>query len=52
MTQEMVAGRFRGRGAVVFVHTGGAFGLFPQRDAFGFATTPAGCGADEGSKLR
>lgn len=34
---ELAAGRFGASGDVVFVHTGGIFGLFPQRHAFDFS---------------
>lgn len=34
MLQELQAGRFGEEGDLVFVHTGGIFGLFPQREAF------------------
>ncbi len=33
-TQELQAGRFDDSNDVVFIHTGGVFGLFPQRDQF------------------
>lgn len=35
MLEEIRAGRFGKRGTVAFIHTGGVFGLFPQREAFG-----------------
>jgi len=35
MLAEIEAGRFEGCRDIVFVHTGGIFGLFPQRDGFG-----------------
>ncbi|XOV88765.1 MAG: 1-aminocyclopropane-1-carboxylate deaminase/D-cysteine desulfhydrase [Pseudomonadota bacterium] len=31
---EISAGRFRGAADIVFIHTGGIFGLFPQRNQF------------------
>ena len=34
MLQEINAGRFNAHKDIVFVHTGGVFGLFPQRDGF------------------
>ncbi len=37
MLQELEAGRF-GEGDIVFIHTGGVFGLFPQRQSFSFLT--------------
>ena len=37
MLEEIRAGRFEGRRDIVFVHTGGIFGLFPQRGNFAFA---------------
>ncbi len=36
MLEQMEAGRFAGIEDIVFVHTGGIFGLFPQRDRFAF----------------
>jgi D-cysteine desulfhydrase len=33
---ELQRGRFGADGDVVFIHTGGIFGLFPQRDRFSF----------------
>ena len=36
MLREIEAGRFAGCRDIVFLHTGGIFGLFPQRGAFGF----------------
>ena len=40
MLQELQVGRFDDRDDVIFVHTGGLFGLFPQRASFGFAQEP------------
>jgi D-cysteine desulfhydrase len=34
LLQELQAGRFDDSNDVVFIHTGGVFGLFPQRDQF------------------
>ena len=34
MLAEIAEGRFEGSRDIVFVHTGGIFGLFPQRDGF------------------
>jgi len=34
MLDEIAAGRFEGVRDIVFMHTGGIFGLFPQRDGF------------------
>ncbi len=36
MLQELRAGRFDDSNDVVFIHTGGVFGLFPQRDQFSY----------------
>ena len=36
LTQEILKGRFKTTDNVVFLHTGGMFGLFPQREQFGF----------------
>lgn len=36
MLQEIDTGRFEGVRDIVFVHTGGIFGVFPQRQGFGF----------------
>ena len=36
LTQELQRGRFDNSEDVVFIHTGGVFGLFPQRDQFQF----------------
>ncbi len=36
MLQEIGSGRFDDRRDIIFVHTGGIFGLFPQRDQFDF----------------
>ena len=38
MLREIEQGRFSGCEDIVFVHTGGIFGLFPQRSQFGFAS--------------
>jgi len=37
MLEELSAGRFDDCEDIVFVHTGGLFGVFPQRAGFGFA---------------
>ena len=34
MLQEIKAGRFQDRQDIIFLHTGGIFGLFPQREEF------------------
>jgi D-cysteine desulfhydrase len=34
LVAEIATGRFDGRRDIVFVHTGGIFGLFPQRAGF------------------
>jgi D-cysteine desulfhydrase len=34
MLQEIEAGRFEGCKDIVFLHTGGIFGIFPQRSQF------------------
>ena len=36
MLQEIDKGRFSGATDMVFIHTGGVYGNFPQRDQFGF----------------
>lgn len=36
LASEITAGRFACGESVLFIHTGGMFGLFPQRDGFGF----------------
>ena len=41
LTQELKAGRFGSSGDIVFVHTGGTFGLFPQKRELQ-AAMPAG----------
>jgi D-cysteine desulfhydrase len=40
MLREIEAGRFGDSGDIIFVHTGGIFGLFPQRHEFGFRSRP------------
>ncbi|MEM0952551.1 MAG: D-cysteine desulfhydrase family protein [Pseudomonadota bacterium] len=40
MLQELQAGRFDDCEDVIFIHTGGVYGLFPQRQAFGFGASP------------
>lgn len=40
MLREIEAGRFGDSGDIIFVHTGGIFGLFPQRQAFDFRSNP------------
>lgn len=35
MLQELQSGRFEGYRDIVFIHTGGVFGLFPQASGFG-----------------
>ncbi len=37
MLEEIRRGRFAGRRDIIFVHTGGIFGLFPQRGEFDFS---------------
>ena len=37
MLQEIGRGRFDGCDDIIFVHTGGIFGLFPQRSNFEFS---------------
>lgn len=37
MLQEVSKGRFADANDIVFIHTGGIFGNFPQRDGFGFS---------------
>ncbi len=39
--QELHRGQFKDTDDVVFVHTGGIFGLFPHREQFGNSPTPA-----------
>ena len=34
MLKELAAGRFEGVKDIVFIHTGGVFGVFPQRAGF------------------
>jgi D-cysteine desulfhydrase len=34
MLTEIAAGRFEGCTDIVFIHTGGIFGVFPQRAGF------------------
>jgi D-cysteine desulfhydrase len=36
LLQEIKAGQFRDKEDIVFIHTGGIFGLFPQRHQFNF----------------
>lgn len=36
LVEELKAGRFDDSNDVVFIHTGGVFGLFPQRDQFDY----------------
>lgn len=36
LVSEIKAGKFQGESDVVFIHTGGIFGLFPQRKNFSF----------------
>lgn len=42
LLKELDAGRFGDDGDVIFVHTGGIFGLFPQRAGFGDIASPSG----------
>lgn len=42
LVQEIRKGRFRSKDKILFIHTGGMFGLFSQKDVFGFETAPAG----------
>ena len=37
MISEIGKGRFKGTRDIVFVHTGGIFGVFPQRSGFGIS---------------
>lgn len=39
MLQEYAAGRFNDTGDIVFIHTGGIYGLFPEREQFINETT-------------
>ncbi len=39
MIQEIRSGRFREHRDIIFVHTGGIFGLFPQRSEFHFSSS-------------
>ncbi len=39
MLQERAKGRFGDSGDIVFIHTGGIFGVFPQREHFSFLST-------------
>ena len=41
MLAEIGNGRFEGSRDIVFVHTGGIFGVFPQRSGFSIATVDA-----------
>ncbi len=41
MLEEIRAGRFDDQRDIIFVHTGGIFGLFPQRREFDFSAPPA-----------
>ena len=41
MLAEIGNGRFEDSRDIVFVHTGGIFGVFPQRSGFGIATAHA-----------
>ena len=50
MIQEIQKGRFKKKDKVLFLHTGGMFGLFPQRDIFGFDPPPPGKPDKGGSK--
>ncbi|MCX7716971.1 MAG: D-cysteine desulfhydrase family protein [Candidatus Sumerlaeaceae bacterium] len=43
LVEEIRKGRFRKTDKIVFVHTGGMFGVFPQRAAFGFPEAPLAC---------
>jgi len=38
MLHELAAGRFAGASDIVFIHTGGIFGLFPHRGNFNFGS--------------
>ncbi len=43
LAEEIRKGRFTNKERVVFLHTGGMFGLFPQKELFGFgAATKSG----------
>lgn len=50
MMQEIRKGRFRKKDRVLFIHTGGVFGLFPQRDVFGYAPAPSARNSRRSSK--
>ncbi len=41
LVQEIRKGRFGKKGRILFIHTGGMFGLFPQKEVFGFRSAPA-----------
>lgn len=41
LAQEIKKGRFRKKDKILFIHTGGMFGLFPQKDVFGFEPAPS-----------
>lgn len=45
MLEEIRRGRFEGRRDIIFVHTGGIFGLFPQRASFDFPGAAASAAA-------
>jgi D-cysteine desulfhydrase len=39
MLDQLQKGRFGSTGDIVFIHTGGVYGLFPQRSHFDFLNT-------------
>jgi D-cysteine desulfhydrase len=41
LSQEIAKGTFKAGETLVFIHTGGVFGIFPQNEAFGFSTGTA-----------
>ena len=50
LMQEIKSGRFRKKDRILFIHTGGVYGLFPQRNIFGFAPAPVAKSAKRGKK--
>jgi D-cysteine desulfhydrase len=51
LMEEIRKGRFRKTDKIVFIHTGGMFGVFPHRAAFGFLEAPTAGGlAPDNSK--
>jgi D-cysteine desulfhydrase len=47
LVQEIKAGGFQGASDIVFVHTGGLFGLYAQRDELGLQVNPSAAGLIE-----